>query len=152
MARAGIEVRAKGPLFDGRASRVVEQQTRKWLQGVLRYGRDYARSVAPVLTGTFRSSIVYRTRIGRAGIEGEVASGDVLGKVKVIERGFPARPLARQTKKGAIPTDGSFGPTLRYGKGRKGVFVFRRTFSRMEGLFASQSRSLAADISKELRA
>lgn len=137
---AGLEVRQKGALLDGRAPARIAGVFRSWLQGTMRFARDYARSIAPVLTGTYRRSIVFRTRIRARMLEGEMYSTDVAGKVRVIEDGFPARPLKRQPKSGG----------LRMGKGREGRKVFHRTEQHTRGLFRTQQRTLEVELAREL--
>jgi hypothetical protein len=137
---AGYEIRQKGALLDGRAPRVVARVFRSWLQGALRFARDYARSIAPVLTGAYRRSLIFRTHL-RAGLaSGELYSTDIPGKVRVIEYGFPPRPLARQPKSGGV----------RMGKGRAARMVFHRTEQHTRGLFRTQARVLEAELVKEL--
>lgn len=126
----GIEVRSRGHLLDGTAPVAVRRASRRWLQGTLTLVRDFGRSIAPVLTGRFKGSIRYRTRDGAGGVEGEVYSDDVPGKVKVIERGFP--------------------PARAGLKGRVGRYVFKRSFDRFHGLLASQEHVLVAEYQKEL--
>jgi hypothetical protein len=128
---AGIEITSRGTLLDGRAAGVVGTQLRAWTQGTLRLLRDHARSIAPVLTGRYRQSITYRTRmVGANGVEGELSSTDVPGKTRVIEYGFPA---AR--------------PDLR---GRQGRFVFQKTAMHGAGLLNSQARVLETTLAREL--
>jgi hypothetical protein len=127
---AGIEIRQRGKLLDGSASRAVPSVVRSWTQGTLRLFRDYARSIAPVKTGVFRSSITYRTEIRNNLVEGQLSSTDVAGKTRSIEYGFPpARPDLM---------------------GRQGVYVFRRTFEKGQGLLRSQERVLEANLAREL--
>ena len=137
---AGIEVRQRGVILTGQGGAVTARVLRRWLAGVFRVTRDYARGIAPVLTGRYRSSLIYRTHQRGAVVSGEMYSTDIPGKVRVIEYGFPPRPLARQPKK---------GPT-RMGKGRKPVYVFRRTEQHTRGLFRTQTRLLETELAREL--
>lgn len=128
---AGLEVRSRGAILTGQGGAVVTRVFRSWLQGSLRFARDYARSIAPVLTGRYRRSLIFRTRITRAGeLSGELYSTDTPGKVAVIEEGHPPR-----------------GPK---GKGRAGVHVFRRTEQATRGLFRTQARALEIELAREL--
>jgi hypothetical protein len=138
---AGYEIRQKGALLDGRAPRVVARVFRSWLQGALRFARDYARSIAPVVTGTYRRSIIFRTRLRAGLVEGDLYSTDVPGKVRVIEYGFPPRLRKRQPKTIA-------GPFIT--KGREARMVFHRTEQHTRGLFRTQARVLEAELVKEL--
>lgn len=137
---AGVEVKSKGAILDGRWPGVVDTRLRRWTQGVMRLGRDYARSIAPVLTGTYRRSLRYRTALRRHVLTAELYSTDVPGKVRTIEDGFPPRPLKRQPKK---------GPT-RMGKGREGRKVFERTHARLNSLLRTQARILETQLAKDL--
>lgn len=137
----GIEVTSRGLLTSDAWRSVVPRTVARWLRGVMEFGQRYARSIAPVLTGTFRRSItVSRVRVVGSRMTAELYSTDVPGKVRVIEDGFEPRPLARQPKS---------GPT-RMGRGRVGVRVFARTHLRVRGLIATQGERLASEVAREL--
>jgi hypothetical protein len=138
---ARVEVKSKGAIFDGRYPGLIDRRLRVWTQGVMRLGRDFARSIAPVLTGTFQRSIRYRTWVRKHRLDAEIYSTDVAGKVRVIEDGFPPRPLKRQPKSGGV----------RMGKGREGRKVFERTHARLNSLVRSQARLLEVQLAKDLK-
>ena len=126
----GVEIRQRGPLLDGRAKTIVPATLRRWVQGTLRRMQAHARSIAPVLTGRYRTSLRYRTRVAGNIVEGTLYSDDVPGKVRVIEFGFPPRTPKH--------------------KGRVGRYVFKRTYDRYSGLLASQARVLKSDLVRDL--
>jgi hypothetical protein len=138
---AGYEIRQKGALLDGRAARVLARVLFHRVQGMTRFARDYGRSIAPILTGTYWRSLVFRTRPRGPLVEGTMYSTDVPGKVRVIEYGFPPRLKKRQPKK----TAGPFRT-----KGREPRLVFHRTEQHMRGLFRTQTRALEVELAREL--
>ena len=128
---AGITVKSTGALLDGRYPTVIPSVLRRWTQGVFRDMQKFAREIAPVDTGRYRASLVFRTRQSGMRVEGELYSTDIAPKVAVIERGYdPAGPRGHYR--------------------RRGVYVFRRTFDRSQGLLRSQERVLASDLAREL--
>lgn len=127
----GIEIRSTGPLLDGRYKRVVPAELRRWSRGTLGAGRDYARRIAPVDTGTFRASIRVRTSAKGWSVRGDLFSTDIPGKVHVIEAGYdPAGPRGHYR--------------------RRGVYVFRRTYDYLRGLVSTQARVLGANLATAL--
>jgi hypothetical protein len=137
---AGIELKSTGALLDGRYRTVVPATLRRWVQGVLEETKRYARLISPVLTGRYRRSHRYRTTARGWDVRAEMFSDDIPGKVRVIEDGFPPRPLKRQPKRGPV----------RMGKGRKAERVYARSYTRMRGIYATQARLLESQLAKDL--
>lgn len=144
MSTYKIDVRSRGALFDGTAPEKIQATMRRWLQGYLDYVKRTAQALARERaydTGRYMRGFRFETRVDRfLGLTGQLYNDDVPGKVNVIERGFPARPLARQPKSGGV----------RMGKGRKGTYIFQDTSDRTRGLVVPQSSMLGAELVREL--
>ena len=150
--------RTHGPLFDGSANRRVGSVSRRWMQGVARVTRDTARQYAPVATGGFRASIVYRTYLKRGEVHGDVFSTMPEEAVNTIEHGrAPGKPMpppgslrAWLAVKG-IDSRAEFAIARKIAReGYFGHFVFTRAFVKCRGLLNSQTNNLAVQIAREL--
>ena len=74
MANEHGHITTEGPLFDPGAGLRMTAISRNWLQIEMKFLRTFARSIAPVKTGQYQRSIVFRTLATAAGAEGRVFS------------------------------------------------------------------------------
>lgn len=130
MARVTVTEERRGVWLTGRVESVTRPAARVGLNRLLSKARQFARIIAPVLTGRYRASLLYKTDLTDYGASGELYSTDNPEKVRIIEYGFPpARPDLR---------------------GRRPRLVFTQTAAHYERVLADAGEDILLEIKRGL--
>lgn len=130
MATIDVNTNEVGAVLDGTAHETIMRFTLGRIGAYIDRALIWARSISPVLTGTFRSSFAYQTRRTPTGAEGLIWNTDTPGKVRVIEYGFPP---ARADLRGRAPRH-----------------VFAGTVDHMEQVLIADGARLTVELVREV--
>lgn len=153
-----IEVQNNTVFRDGgrEATAITVRALRRFLQGVLKRGRDLWRGKVKVDTGEYRRSIKYRTEQNAKLVKGTIFSDLALVRGLADEEGRkpggkmpPAGVLLPWMERKGIPPEMEFLVRRKIARdGFPGTHAQAQAFTRIKGLLASAG--LGAEIAKDL--